>query len=121
MPRRYKIFYCLLVVVLVGSFLFFQHARSLGVFIFGGKVITAIPCTCSGNFLVTISPPIPGQFVYYMGTQGFQNYNMPLPGIWALGEYVPGGVCLMYAGKGCVNFGAPIGTISPLVGTSIAF
>ncbi len=86
--------------------------------VFGGLVTNSFYCTCSGNFLLTLSPPSAAQFVWYPGTPQFANYSLPRAGVWTLGNYSPGGVCLVYVGKGCSPFGAPIGTIGPLTGTS---
>ncbi len=123
MRKKIAIFYLVIIVVAACVLIFFKVASSQNYLIFGGKVTgTPFFCNCSGNFLVTISPPVPGTFVYYMGSQAFLNYNLPQPGIWALGTYTPVGVCLIYSGKGCVNAPTPVmGTISPMVGTSIAF
>ena len=108
-------------IVVAGAYSFFKSAKGVLGLPFGGKVMTAIPCTCSGNFLLTVSPPKGGQFVYYLGTQAYLSYNLPSTGVWALGLYTPGGICMMYAGVGCSPFGAPIGTVTQTVGTSVAF
>lgn len=112
----------ILIIIFGGIFFTLKYTRGIIGLPFGGKVITAIPCTCdAGNFLLTISPPVGGQFTYRIGTQAYLNYNLPMPGIWALGMYEPGSVCMMYVGKGCSPFGSPIGWITPVVGTSLAF
>ena len=112
----------ILLVAVVIAFSIIKYSRGLVGLPFGGKVITAVPCTCdTGNFLVTLSPPLGGQFTYRIGTQGFLNYNLPMPGVWALGLYEPGSVCMVYVGKGCASFGAPTGWITPTVGTSLLF
>lgn len=106
----------ILVLILILSFVSTVPAHALN---FGGMVTTSIFCTCSGNFLLNITPPVGGQFLYQPGTQSFLNFNLPRAGVWALGLYTPGGVCLMWAGESCKPFGAPVGTISPVVGTSL--
>lgn len=107
-----------LAVVLVFSAIFYRtQAAGLP---FGGMVTVSIPCTCStGMFLLTIGPPRGGQFVYQVGTQAYSNFNLPRVGVWTLGLYVPGGVCMIYAGKSCVATGLPLGTITSVVGTSL--
>lgn len=106
----------ILVGVTISAFVFVSAQNP---FNFGGFVLASIPCTCSGNFLLTIGPPVGGQFVYYPGTQAFLHFNLPRPGVWAVGSYTPGGACLQFAGKICVPFGVPLGTITPQVGTSL--
>lgn len=98
----------------------YKKIFSQGPFIFGGFVESSIPCTCSpGFFLLTISPPVGGQYLFRVGTQQYSNYRLPSAGVWTLGLYQPGGTCLMNAGKICVPSGAPKGIISPTVGTSL--
>lgn len=120
---RNRILLILFVVVLVAiSYFGWRYTRGQVGAIFGGVVVSSVPCPCSGNFLLTISPPVGGQFVYYPGTQAYMSYNLgPTSGMWALGLYTPGGVCLVPAGKGCAPFGVPIGTITPTVGSSLVF
>ncbi len=95
------------------------RVQAQGILMFGGFVTVSIPCTCSGNFLLTILGPAGGQFTYHIGTPQFLFHQLPRTGVWTLGVYSPGGVCLMWAGKICVPTGIPIGTITPLVGTSL--
>ena len=92
---------------------------------FGGFVLATIPCLCTANFLLFISPPRGGQFIYSPFLpplpQAFLNFNLPRPGLWALGLYIPGGVCIQGAPPICppIPFGTPKGTILPIVGTSL--
>lgn len=86
--------------------------------IFGGFVTNSFYCNCSNTFLLTLSPPTPGQWVWVPGTPQFANFQLPRAGVWALGNYSPGAICTIFVGKGCAPFGAPIGTIGPLTGTS---
>jgi len=86
--------------------------------IFGGFVTISKFCECSGNFLLTISSPVGGQFIYQPGTPQFPYGSLPRMGVWTLGIYSPGAVCLV-PGKPCEAFGLPIGTITPIVGTSL--
>ena len=86
---------------------------------FGGLSTIVFPCTCSMNFLITIGPPKGGQFIYQPGVSRINRYGMVLrPGAWQLGLYTPGGVCMIYLGKGCSSYGKPKGTIF-MVGTSM--
>ena len=110
---------CIVFIGVVVSFGIVLRSTAQSPNIFGGLVTSVIPCTCSNAFLVTVSPPVPGQFVYQIGTPQFAWGNITRPGVWTLGVYNPGGVCLVYVGKGCSPFGAPIGTITPIVGTSL--
>ena len=107
------------ILIIITSLIFTGNiAYAQNPFIFGGFVVNSFFCACSGNFLITLSPPTPGQWVWYPGTPQFSNFQLPRAGIWTLGSYSPGGICLVPAGVGCSPFGAPIGTIGPLTGTS---
>ncbi|MEK7390919.1 MAG: hypothetical protein AAB635_02160 [Patescibacteria group bacterium] len=120
--KKIIIFFLILAVIVVVAYSILKYTKGIGLLPFGGKVLTSIPCTCSGNFLLTISPPVGGQFSYIPGSQAYLNYNLPSVGVWALGLYTPGtGICTIFVGKGCVPFGVPIGTITPTVGTSLVF
>ncbi|MBX4211065.1 hypothetical protein KW783_03795 [Candidatus Parcubacteria bacterium] len=95
------------------------EAQSVTPNAFGGIVLTSLPCTCSGGFLLTIGPPKGGQFVYQIGAPQFANFQLPRPGVWALGLYSPGAICTIVVPGGCSPLGVPIGTITPVVGTSL--
>ncbi len=107
-----------LVTIFMASFLVQAEKASAQVH-FGGFVTASFFCPCSGNFLLTISGPIGGQFIFQPGTPQFSHHQLPRANVWALGLYNPGGVCMVPATHGCNPAGAPIGTISPIVGTSL--
>ncbi len=107
-----------LVISLMFVFTLFPLANNTNAQVpFGGLVTASIFCPCSGNFLLTLGPPFEAQLVYYMGVQSFLHYNLPRPGVWVVGNFSPFGMCL--TGTFCTPFGAPIGTILPMVGTSL--
>ena len=111
--------YIIIVAFLFSAF--FYRVLAIGL-PFGGFVASSIPCTCSAGFLLTVvpfPPPIGGQFVYQIGTPQLAWFMLPSPGVWTLGEYSPGGICLIFIGKGCAPIGVPIGTILPIVGTGL--
>lgn len=85
---------------------------------FGGFVYYSFFCTCSGNWLIFVSPPRFGFFSYNYTPQ-FANFMLPRSGVWTLGNYVKGGVCKIYVGLGCSTFIPPTGVITPVVGTSL--
>lgn len=114
-----KYFVVLIIILISGIFVFSDVKKVEAENVYGGFVTNSIFCNCSGNFLVNITPPKGGQFIYQPGSQAYLNFNLPGPGIWALGLYSPGGICLMYSGDSCKPFGAPIGTIRPTSGTSL--
>lgn len=113
----------ILLVGAVTSFGIFSHTRAqIAGIPFGGYVVRAFPCECSGNILLTVTGSNGGLFVYYPGTQAFDSHNLGLQsGMWILGLYQPGGVCLRYGGSGCYNYALPLGTVTPAVGTSPLF
>jgi len=107
---------------ILGGLMFSRETYSVGL-PFGGFVSSSYYCNCSFNFLLTFTPAAmpPGTFqlMYQTGTPQYPNFQLPRPGVWALGLYSPGGTCLQWAGKICVPIGLPIGTITPTVGTSL--
>lgn len=86
--------------------------------VFGGFVTNSFYCACSNNFLLTLSAPTNAQLLWFPGTPQYREFSLPRSGVWTLGMYSPGGVCLIPAFDGCAPFGAPIGTIGPIAGTS---
>ncbi len=93
---------------------------------FGGRIIRAVPCTCSPYVRITfisskgLSMGVPLSLDYIYGSQMFSKYNLPV-GRQIAGKYVPGPVCLDYIGFACKPRLIPpaIGTITPYVGSSI--
>jgi hypothetical protein len=86
---------------------------------FGGQLFYSYFCECSANFLLTIQPlpPTHVQFLsYYLGTQAYLSYNIPRNGIYLLGLYRPGAVCI--TGGFCAVTLPTTGLITPVVGSS---
>ena len=78
------------------------------------------PCACSGNILLYVQD-VRGwvsPLMYQPGATILYRWYQPRAGVWGLGNYVGGGVCLVYAVTGCVTGGTPIGTMIQL-GTSM--
>ncbi|MEK7552418.1 MAG: hypothetical protein AAB534_03320 [Patescibacteria group bacterium] len=107
------------IVVLALSFAIFYISYGQSGNIFGGRVTFSGYCACTNNFIMNISGPVGGQFVFPLGSSQFPYYRLPSTGVWALGVYSPGGICLVPCHSGCCPFGLPIGTITPIVGTSL--
>lgn len=92
---------------------------------FGGKIIATIPCTCSGQTLVTVDDYATKSAVVMLYNPAISKLNMNF-NIWSVGVYViggllpVGGVCSVYAGTGCTVVGAAPVTIDTFrgVGTS---
>lgn len=120
---KYKIFCSFLIVFFVLSPIVYAQvpiARP-----FGGRILFAYECTCSGGWLMvvydtTIKLPLPitFQFGYSMIRA---NYNIFTPAAQTLGTYTIGGICLM-GSSSCTGF-PTAGTVTPFgfpgVGTSI--
>lgn len=97
---------------------------------FGGRILNAVPCTCSPYVRITfissrgVTTGMPMSLDYLKFSQMFSKYNLPV-GRQIMGKYVPGPLCLDYIGVACkprvIPQGAPpaIGTITPYVGSSI--
>ncbi len=115
----------ILLVGAVASFGVFSYghsqAQSAGLTPFGGQVLSSFWCKCSHNYLLTVSGPAGGLFVYTPGTQAYESFNLgPLSGMWVLGLYTPGvGVCSALEGE-CFTIPTQ-GLISPTVGSSLTF
>lgn len=109
-----------LVIILVCFLSFPSISDAQG--IFGGRINSFTFCSCNTppSYLLYIGPPVPATVMFVPGASNqFSYYQIPRPGIWVLGAYVPGGIpCLIYVGKGCAPLGAGTGIIS-IVGTSM--
>lgn len=104
-------------VLLVSGALVYRVQAQSGARPFGGFIVAARPCTCSGGWLIQVSPPVGGFFVYN-NTPQFAYSQLPRTGVWVLGLYTPGAVCT--SGNDCDPTSAALsGTITPIVGTSL--
>lgn len=73
---------------------------------FGGMVTKFIVCTCSSSILITVGPPVGGDFLVTPATKLYANFTFT-PGHWVLGLALPTSLqCLVYAGTSCVNVGS---------------
>jgi len=126
-----NIAFCMVAIfVMIAGLVFFKATSSQAQLStslpFGGRVTNSTFCPCSANFLLTISGPVGGNFMYdpLTAPQIYESFNLGFQtGIWALGLYTPGGHgCWFYnAGSGCHQQGIFIGTITSTVGTSPVF
>ncbi len=93
---------------------------------FGGRIIGAVPCTCSPYIRITFisskgsSMGVPLSLDYLYGSQMFSKYNLPA-GRQIIGKYAPTPACFDYIGLACKPRLTPpaIGTITPYVGSSL--
>lgn len=116
--RKKLIITAIFLVAIISSGAIVLNSYAVGL-PFGGFITSSVLCTCSGTWLLTVGPPVGGFFVY-ANTPQFPYAQLPRPGVWVLGLYEPGGVCLMWYGPTCGPASAPvIGTITPIVGTSL--
>ncbi len=112
--------YSFLVFFILASFSFPIKARSIILIPFGGFVLASFPCNVNAVFLLTIGPPFNGTVVYQVGSPQFDFMQLPRPGVYVLGTYAPVGVCLVWNADGDPEaMGNPLGTITPMVGTSL--
>ncbi len=91
-----------------------------GIIPFGGKSVSMVPCTCSGNILLYIvdTKGVTLPLIYQPGVTVLYKMGNPTSGTNMLGQYVAGGVCLV-PGTPCTVGGTPIGTMIQL-GTSLS-
>ena len=86
---------------------------------FGGRLLFAFYCTCSGNWLVVITPLAPSYatlLTYYTGTQAYMGYNIPFT-VNMVGSYTQGSQCMFYYGYGCASLPSQ-GQIGSVTGSS---
>ena len=94
--RRFlQIVFVMLLVISINLF-FYKQSFAAG---FGGKIFGKITL-CSTGFLLNIGPPVGGFFLLPFGAKLYAFYLFN-PGVWTLGTYNPGGVCV--APDGCVQ------------------
>ncbi len=123
LKRKTIIVPTILLVALLTSYGIFKYSQAQlgGSLPFGGLVTSTFFCTCSANFMVTVSGPVGGTFMYTPGTQAYESYNLGEDtGMWVLGLYSPGGGCYIDA-PGTCDVIPTTGVISPTVGTSPTF
>lgn len=83
--------------------------------LFGGRIGSITVCTCSVGEALGIGPPRGGSLLLAPGSRIYANSRIA-PGMWVLGDYSSGGICLVRAGKYC--YPVPVkGTIIK-IGTS---
>lgn len=114
-------------VFLIFGVLFVRKAPAGPGLPFGGLRVLTVLCTCIGSIpgsaAITItdysnSTPKPLTLLYTPGFTDTRPYYNVYSGTYLLGNYSPGAVCLIQAGKICVPaVPPPIGTML-LVGTS---
>ncbi len=98
-------------------------AQGIGLPAFGGQVLWWIPCTCSPSIAIFYRPAQPSTFIggplaySPIKTLTYLYYNMVTPGVWHLGDYIPGvQACWMQTATVCVPF--PVLGLEAHVGTS---
>ena len=113
------VFAILIVFIIVSVSIAFSSEKALGILPFGGQILNVLYCICSNNLLITVGPPVGGQYIFQPGASMLYPFGQIFrAGPWVLGNASPGGVCLIWAGKICVPAGFPMGTIIG-VGTSL--
>jgi hypothetical protein len=116
--KRQIISFTLVCTLVFGSTATSAYATS-PLYAFGGRLTTVFYCTCMNAYLLTITGPKPGMFIYYPGVTTLYMYFMALiPGVQQIGTAsmtpVPG---MVYAGTGCAPSGAGMPII--MMGTSL--
>lgn len=85
--------------------------------VFGGRIMKVIPCTCSPGMAIIVGPPRPAVLLYIPGASRLFKYGRVMPGVWSLGDYSSGGICMQIAGKTCIKYPPVQGTVLKM-GTS---
>lgn len=105
-------------LLFIFSFLFsVQQTEAVGI-PFGGPILMTYECTCSGGWFVLAydqMTKLPVPMVFQFGASMLHaNYNIFTPSVQTVGDYIPGGICLLVSLE-CGGF-AVQGTISPAPG-----
>lgn len=85
--------------------------------VFGGRIMKVVPCTCSPGMAIIVGPPRPAILLFIPGASRLFSYGRVVPGVWTLGDYSFGGICMQVAGKVCAPYPPIQGTILKM-GTS---
>lgn len=86
---------------------------------FGGMIMWAYPCTCTGSYLVYVGLPRPASILVTPASRIFLNYMFFKPGTWVLGNAATvGAPCLNPV---CYGVCCPTGYGLPVIimGTSL--
>lgn len=81
---------------------------------FGGFVYMQKPCNV--GWALMIGPPTPGTYLYVPGASRLYLMFSPHVGHWLLGNYSPGGVCILGVCPKCII--TPIDATIQMLGTS---
>ncbi len=93
---------------------------------FGGRILATIPCTCTFNLKLILSPAapaLPAEVIFQPGISILYRYGMLVPTAWVLGRTIGSSTCWV----GLIPFCIPLpsvegGILSPMihmVGTSL--
>ncbi len=115
LKNKIAILIIFLAAVFAGAFMLLPAKQSSAIVPFGGPILNVTYCTCSGNILLTVGPPMGGRYIFQPGASTLFPYGQVYrPGPWVLGTYAPGGVCTVFAGKGC----APLPSFGTIIQVS---
>lgn len=109
------------IFLVISIFLFFFAPHNAEALSFGGRVVSIIPCTCQiGGIAIYVAmpkPPYVGMFLWQLPITRPYLWYVPYPKVAILGNYIPGGICMVGAPPVCVPIPL-LGTITQ-VGTSL--
>ena len=91
------------------------QAALVGGLAFGGRITSTVPCTCTGETLVYVSPPRGGSFIRSYFTRLFGRGRI-MPGATILGLSRGFKMCLVTCPSGCCPVGG--GLIMTIAGTN---
>lgn len=95
------------------------HTRAQALLPFGGMIMFVKSCQCPvPGFLIVVSPPVGGSYLYTPGTVLYPNFNVFTPGAWVLGLHTGTPVGCGNFEKGYCAAQVPAQGIITMVGTS---
>ncbi len=74
---------------------------------FGGRILFTIPCTCSFNLKLILSPAspaLPDEVIFQPGASILYRYGMLVPSVWVLGRTLGASTCWV----GIIPFCVPV-------------
>ncbi|MCL5257906.1 MAG: hypothetical protein M1505_01605 [Patescibacteria group bacterium] len=83
-----------LILTLAFCFFLLTANLSFAFLTFGGRIISIAPCL--NGLDLTLTLPRPGNYLFPWGARLYEWYAIR-PGVWLLGQALPGGACLIPA------------------------
>lgn len=85
----------LIILIVAGLLLSLNFVYGIMTLSFGGRLLS-VPIPCLNGLMLIVGPPSPGNYIFQAGVSTLKFcYNIAKPGVQLLGNYFPGGVCIL--------------------------